>query len=92
MERISHEDQHRRFPPGTVVVALDGQRLGTVRTVYDHFFLVSQDGNPHADLEVPPHAVAGFDDDRIYLTVNREALLIADIEEAAGRRLQSEGE
>ena len=91
MERISHAEQHRRFPPGTVVIALDGQRLGTVRTVYDHFFLVSQDGTDHADLEVPPHAVARYEGDRIYLTVNREALSVVDDEESAGRRLRDDG-
>lgn len=90
MERMSHEEQHRKFVPGTVVVALDGQRLGTVRTVYDHFFLVSQDGNPHADLEVPPHAIASFDGERIYLTVNREALTSVDDEESASRRLHTQ--
>jgi hypothetical protein len=84
---MSHEQQHRRFPPGTVVVALDGQRLGTVREVYDHFLLVAQDGTDHADLEIPPHAVARFDGDRLYLTVNREALSVVDDEESATRRL-----
>ena len=90
MERMSHQEQHRRFPPGTPVIALNGERLGTVRTVYDHFFLVEQDGNPHADLEVPPHSVARFDGERIYLTVNREALSVVDDEEAASRRLRSD--
>lgn len=89
MERMSHEEQHRQFPVGTVVFALDGQRLGTIRTVYDHFFLVGQDGDPHADLEVPPHAVARFDGERLYLTVNREALSVVDDEESASRRLRN---
>ena len=92
MERISHEEQHQRFPAGTEVIALDGQRLGTVRAVFDHYFLVSQDRNPHADLDVPPHAVARYDGGRIYLSVNREALSVVDVEEAAGRRLQSRDE
>ena len=87
---MSHADQHRKFPPGTVVIALDGQRLGTVRAIYDHFMLVSQDGTEHADLEVPPHAVARFDGDRLYLTVNREALTVVDDAESAGRRLHRE--
>ena len=91
MERMSHRDQHRRFPPGTVVFAADGLRLGVVRTVYDHFFLVSQDGAGHADLEVPPHAVARFDGERLYLTVNREALSVVDDEESASRRLHTDG-
>jgi hypothetical protein len=92
VERISHEEQHRKFPPGTEVVALNGERLGTVRTVFDHYFLVSQEGNPHADLEVPPHAVARYDGEKIFLTVNRGALSVVDVEEAAGRWLQSRDE
>lgn len=87
MDRISHAEQHRKFPPGAVVVALDGQRLGTVREVYDHFLLVAQDNTDHADLEVPPHAIARFDGERLYLSVNREALSAVDDEESAARRL-----
>ena len=64
MERMSHEEQHRRCPVG-------------------------QDGSPHADLDVPPHAVARFDGERLYLTVNREALSVVDDEESASRRLRN---
>jgi hypothetical protein len=83
--------QHRKFPPGTVVIAADGQRLGTVRTVYDHFFLVSRDGTQHTDLEVWPRVVARFDGNRLYLTVNREALSVVDDEETTSRRLHTDG-
>jgi len=88
MEHISHAEQHRQFPAGTVVFALDGERLGTIRTVYDHFFLVKQDGNEHADLEVPPHAVARHDGERIYLSVNRRALTTVDDAQSALRRVE----
>ena len=44
MEHMSHEEQHRQYPQGTVVFALNGERLGTVRTVHFHVVLVAQDG------------------------------------------------
>lgn len=90
MSHISHEEQHRKFPVGTVVFALNGERLGTVRTVYDHFFLVKQDASEHADLEVPPHAVVRFEGGRIDLSVNRTALTVVDDAESSLRRSQHE--
>ena len=90
MERMSHAEQHRSFPVGTPVVALDGQRLGTIRTVYPHFLLVAQDGTEHADLEVPIHALGRYDGSQLALTVNREALTVVDDEESALRRLRNE--
>ena len=91
MERISHADQHRDFPTGTEVIALNGALLGTVREVFPHFLLVAEAGDEHADLEVPPHAIARYDGERLYLTVNREALSAVDDEETAARRLHPEG-
>jgi hypothetical protein len=90
MKPISHAEQHQKFPAGTVVFALDGERLGTVRDVYDHFFRVKQDGDDLGDLEVPPHAVASFDGEKIQLSVNRRALTIVDDTESALRRYQQE--
>lgn len=90
MERMDHAQQHQDYPAGTVVVALDGQPLGTVRTVYAHFLLVDQGQTQHADLEVPPHAIARFENGTLYLTVNREALSGVDDEESAARRLHIE--
>lgn len=90
MERMSHADQHRDYPAGTAVIALDGTLLGTVRNVHPHFLLVAQENDAHADLEVPPHALARYDGERLYLTVNREALSVVDDEETAARRLHPE--
>jgi hypothetical protein len=91
MERMTHSDQHRHYPAGTPVFALNGERLGIVRTVYPHILLVEQEGTPHADLEVPPHAIAAYEEGRLQLTVNREALSIVDDDEAASRRLHTDG-
>lgn len=91
MEHMSHADQHRDYPAGTAVVALNGALLGTVREVFPHFLLVAQADDEHADLEVPPHAIARYDGDRLFLTVNREALSAVDDEETAERRLHPDG-
>jgi hypothetical protein len=92
MERMSHADQHRDYPAGTEVIALNGALLGTVREVYPHFLLVTQAGDDHLDLEVPPHAIARYDGERLYLTVNREALSAVDDDVTAERRLHPEGD
>ncbi|HUZ69623.1 MAG TPA: hypothetical protein VMU65_07910 [Candidatus Saccharimonadales bacterium] len=91
MERMGHADQHRHYPEGTPVFALNGERLGRIRTVYSHLLLVEQDGTPHANLEVPTHAIATYDDGQLHLSVNREALSVVDDEESAARRLHTEG-
>lgn len=80
MERMSHEEQHRDFPPGTTVIAENGDLLGTIRTVYPHYLLVRQEDDPQHDLEVPVHAIASYDGERLYLTVNRRGLSVVDVE------------
>jgi len=86
MDDMEHTTRQNTFPPGTVVIAENGERLGTLRVVYPHYLLVSEDGSPQADLEVPHHAVARFEDGKLYLTVNREALSEVDDEESVVRR------
>lgn len=71
---------------GTVVIAENGQRLGTVRVAYPHYVLVSEVDAPERDLEVPAHAVARVENGKLYLTVNREALSDVDDKEADTRR------
>lgn len=90
MVQISHAEQHQQFPEGTAVYALDGERLGTVRDVYDHYFRIKQDGDDLPDLEVPPHAVARYDGKRIDLSVNRRALTPVNDAESILRRTQQE--
>ena len=89
MDRMSHDEQHRHYPEGTPVFALNSERLGTVRTVHPHVVLVEQD-SPHADLEVPPHAIASFENGELRLSVNREALSVVDDNESADRRMHHE--
>lgn len=80
MERMSHADQHRPYPPGTVVLALNGERLGVIRSSYPNYFLVEQENDPDRDLEVPVHAIASYDGEQLTLTVNRTALSVVDAE------------
>jgi len=71
---------------GMPVLAKDGEVLGHIRTIYPHYILVGQPGEEHADLEVPAHAIARLEDQRVWLTVNRQALTPVDDEEALARR------
>ena len=67
------------IPPGTPVVALNGELLGRVREAYPHYLLVDQEG--HEDLDVPAHAVRGMEGGQLHLTINRSALTEVDHEE-----------
>ena len=78
------------IPIGATVVALNGAVLGTVREVNPHYLLVSEEGSPHFDLEVPLRAIARFDGGRLFVKVNREALTEVDDMESARRRLKME--
>jgi len=91
MERMSHAAQHANYPVGTVVIAENGEELGTIDTVHTHFFLVHDEIAEHRDLQVPTHAIASYDGERLYLSVNREALSVVDDEETAERHLHNEG-
>ncbi len=74
----------RSIPAGTPVVALNGERLGTVREAYPHYVLVDQ-AEQHLDVNVPVHAIEGIVDGALRLTVNREALTEVDHEESVHR-------
>ncbi len=78
MEQMSHEEQHRDYPEGTVVMAENGERLGTIRTVHPHYLLVRQEEDPEHDLDVPVHAIGSYDGEKLYLTVDRRALSVVD--------------
>lgn len=86
MEDVNQSGQRPICEAGTVVIAENGERLGTVRVAYPHYVLVSEDGAPERDLEVPARAVARLENGKLYLTVNREALSDVDDEEADARR------
>ncbi|HEY7030055.1 MAG TPA: hypothetical protein VH482_01945 [Thermomicrobiales bacterium] len=72
------------IPVGTPVIAFNGELLGTVREVFPHYLLVHQEGQ-HEDLEVPVHAIRGFEDGKLRVSVNRTAVTEVDDEETAHR-------
>jgi hypothetical protein len=72
------------IPVGTPVRAYDGSRLGTVREAHPHYLLVGQPG-VHEDLEIPVHAILGFDEGVLRVSVNRSAVTAVDDVETAHR-------
>jgi hypothetical protein len=74
----------RDIPVGAPVRAFDGSLLGHVREVHPHYLLVGQDGE-HADLEVPVHAIRGFADGELQVSVNRDSVTEVDDVETAHR-------
>ena len=80
------DDPHgtRDIPIGTPVRAFDGTLLGQVREVHPHYLLVGQEGQ-HADLEVPVHAILGFAEEQLQVSVNRESVTEVDDVETAHR-------
>ncbi|MBA3449909.1 MAG: hypothetical protein H0T18_01710 [Chloroflexia bacterium] len=80
------EDPHgtENIPIGTAVKAFDGSLLGYVREVHPHYLLVGQEGQ-HTDLEVPVHAIRGFTEGQLQVSVNRGAVTEVDDEETVHR-------
>ena len=77
----------RRIPVGTPVIGYDGKSLGKVREVYPHFLLIGQEG-VHGDLEVPVHAIRGFANGTLEVSVTRESATAVDDEESAHRLVE----
>jgi hypothetical protein len=66
--------------------AFDGSVLGTVREVHPHYMLVRQEGeHSHKDLGVPVHAIRGFTEGHVQVSVNRGAVAELDDVETAHR-------
>jgi hypothetical protein len=80
------DDPHgtKNIAVGTPVRAYDGSLLGYVRDVHPHFLLVGQEGQ-HTDLEVPVHAIRGYVDGQLQVSVNREAVTEVDDSETSHR-------
>jgi hypothetical protein len=80
------DDPHgvRDIPIGTPVKAFDGSLLGTVREVHPHYLLVGQ-GGEHNDIEVPVHAIRGFTEGHLQVSVNRGAVTEVDDVETVHR-------
>ncbi len=70
---------------GTPVIAFNGDELGLVREVYPHYILVHHSGE-HTDMEVPVHAIQGFEDGKLRVSVNRWAVTDVDDEESFHRQ------
>jgi hypothetical protein len=68
------------IPIGTPVVAYNGELLGKVREVHPHYILVDQEAQ-HDDFDVPVHAIVGFTDGKLQVSVNRWAVTEVDHEE-----------
>ncbi|CAA9566009.1 MAG: hypothetical protein AVDCRST_MAG19-2265 [uncultured Thermomicrobiales bacterium] len=83
---------------GATVVAANGTTVGTVHTAYPHFFVFEstlQSGAGESvptDYEVPMHAVAAVEGERVLLSVNLEALNELPAErQSAVHRMHEEG-
>ena len=64
------------YSPGTRVMLLDGEALGTIRHAYPNYLMVAL-ANSDDDVEVPIGAVGRYEQGVIYLTVNRGALTVS---------------
>jgi hypothetical protein len=80
------DDPHnvRDILVGTPVVGFGGSLLGVVHEVHPHYLLVGQEGQ-HGDLEVPVHAIQGFSDGKLQVSVTRESASPVDDVETAHR-------
>ncbi|MEJ7901238.1 MAG: hypothetical protein WKF63_05285 [Thermomicrobiales bacterium] len=80
------DDPHgvRTIPIGSPVVGYGGTVLGHVREVHPHYILVGEDGQ-HSDLDIPVHAIVGFEDGTLQVSVNRESTTQVDDVETAHR-------
>jgi hypothetical protein len=80
------DDPHgvRDIPVGTPVVGFNGAPLGNVREVHPHYLLVGREGE-HTDLEVPVHAILGFSDGQLKVSVNQDSVTEVDDVETAHR-------
>ena len=80
------DDPHgvRDIPVGTPVVGFNGAPLGNVREVHPHYLLVGREGE-HTDLEVPVHAILGFSDGQLQVSVNQDSVTEVDDVETAHR-------
>lgn len=83
-------DETLNIPVGTPVIARNGETLGKVREVHEHYLLIDQPG-AHRDLDLPIEAVVGLEGGRLEVSVNREALTEVDHEETVHRQEDGEG-
>jgi hypothetical protein len=87
------DDPHgtANIPIGAEVIGYNGQRLGTVHEVHPHYILVGEEG-VHADLDIPVHAITGFDGGILRVSVTRESSTSVDDQETAHRDIDGHPE
>ena len=78
------------IPAGMTVIALNGEVLGRVREVHEHYLLIDQP-HAHRDLDLPIDAISDSRDGNLHVSVNREALTEVDHEETVHRQDDGEG-
>ena len=74
----------RHLPRRRLLLGFGGAVLGRVHEVYPHYLLVREEGQ-HTDFEVPVHAIRGFVDGKLQVSVNRGSVSEVDDEETAHR-------
>ena len=74
----------KNIPVGTPVVGFNGELLGRVREVHPHYLLIGRAGE-HDDLDVPVHAIVGFTDGTLHVSVSRSSVTAVDDQETAHR-------
>jgi uncharacterized protein (TIGR02271 family) len=72
---MSWTTESRQDLVGAEVFGADGDKLGTVATVYPSYIIVEKGFFFPTDYYIPMSAIASFDADRIYLTVSKDAAL-----------------
>src|SRR5215217_4908161 len=60
---------------GAEVFGADGDKVGTVATVYPGYIIVEKGFFFPTDYYIPMNAIASYDADRVYLTVSKDAAL-----------------
>ena len=72
------------IPVGTPVVGYNGELLGEVREAHPHYLLVGREGR-HDDLDVPVHAIVGFSDGALRVSITESSATEVDDVETAHR-------
>ena len=77
------------IPVGTPVAGYNGQSLGQVHEVHPHYILVGREGE-HTDLNIPVHAITGFTDGVLRVSINADSASQVDEQETAHHLLDNE--
>src|SRR5215212_904049 len=72
---MSWTTESRQALIGAEVFGTDGDKVGTVSEVYPGYIIVEKGFFFPTDYYIPMSAVASYDNDRVYLTVSKDAAL-----------------